>query len=79
MPKMNGITAFRVIKNLNKDADVIFLTADSSNPELIDLEKDYTVEIISKNISVSVLEATIQKHLALSTGKKYQRTHWLKE
>ena len=79
MPKMNGIAAFHVIKNLNKDADVIFLTADSSDPKLIDLEKDYAVEIISKNFSVSVLEATIQKHLALSTGRKYQRTPWLKE
>ena len=79
MPKMNGITAFCVIKNLSKDADIIFLTSDTSYPELKDLEKDYAVEIISKNISLSVLEATIQKHLTLSTGNNYAKIPWLKE
>ena len=70
MPKMNGVTAFRIIKNLDKDADIIFFTSDTCNPELKDLEKDYEVEIISKNISLSVLEAIIQKHLTRSTGSE---------
>lgn len=79
MPKMNGITAFCIIKNLDKDADIIFFTSDTYNPELKDLEKDYEVEIIPKNISLSVLEATIQKHLTLSTGNTYPKIPWLKE
>ncbi len=79
MPKMNGITVFRVIKNLDKDADIIFFTSDTYNHKLKDLEKDYEVEIISKNISLSVLEATIQKHLTRSTGKIYSKIPWLKE
>ena len=63
MSKMNGITAFRVIKDLDKDADVIFLTSDTFNSELIDLKKDYEVEVISKNTLPSILKVIIQKHL----------------
>jgi len=67
MQKMNGITAFNVIKNLNKDVDVIFLTSDTHNLTLIDLEKDHTVEIISKTVSPPLLITTIQKHIVQSS------------
>ena len=63
MPKMNGITVFRVIKDLDKDADVIFLASDTFNPELIDLKKDYAVEVIPKTTLPSILKEIIQKHL----------------
>ncbi len=78
MPKMNGVTAFCIIKNLDRDADIIFFKSDIYNSQLNRM-KEYGIEVIPKNISLSVLEATIQKHLTLSTGKTYPKIPWLKE
>lgn len=61
MPKMNGVEAYFAIKEFDSNANVVFLTSDYQNPEMINLRNTHNLDIIPKYISLSILEETISR------------------
>ncbi|QUC64863.1 response regulator [Nitrosopumilus sp. K4] len=56
MPIMNGIDAFLMIKEFDKNANIVFLTNDPLNGELGELKKIHNVEIFTKTKFAAMLE-----------------------
>lgn len=63
MPKMDGVAAFRKIMDLDNSANIMFLTANPDCKELVDLQKEYQVDVLSKTNSISYLGDILKKNL----------------
>jgi CheY-like chemotaxis protein len=64
MPKIDGITATRLIKAMNPEIVVVGLSADSKNYQLYAMQKAGALKILSKGTPVTELYRAIQESVA---------------